>query len=55
MDTKQYLDFIRDALGNEGIRVADIANKLALQAGRITTSQYSAAARLIADAYLTQC
>lgn len=54
MDTKQYLDFIRDTLRNEGIRVADTANKLALELKRITFDQYSAAAQMIADAYLAQ-
>ena len=54
MDAKQYLDFIRDALKNEGVRVADTANKLALELRRITTDQYSAAARLIAATWLEQ-
>lgn len=54
MDTKQYLDFIRDALKSEGVRVADTANKLALELRRITTDQYSAAARLIVTAWLEQ-
>lgn len=52
MDTEQYLNFIRDALKNEGVRVADVANKLALDLKRITTDQYSAAARLIAETWL---
>lgn len=54
MDTKQYLDFICDTLRNEGIRVADIANKLALDARIITTGLYLSAARLIVAAYLGQ-
>ena len=54
MDAKQYLDFIRDTLRNEGIRVADTANKMALDAKMITTDQYLSAARLIVSAYLDQ-
>lgn len=54
MDTAQYIDFIRDALKAEGILVADTANKIALDLGRITVAQYSAAAQLIAAAYLNQ-
>ena len=52
MSTELYLNFIKDTLKAEGIQVADTANKIALKAERITTSQYSEAARLIADAFL---
>ena len=54
MNTSLYLSFIKTTLKNEGIKVADTANKMALKAGRITTAQYSAAARIIADAFLAQ-
>ena len=54
LDTDQYLDFIRTTLKNEGIQVADTANKLALEMKRITTEQYSAAARILVQAYLAQ-
>lgn len=54
MNTEMYLDFIRGAVIEEGIKVADIANKLALEKGEITIEQYSAAARILVDAYLAQ-
>ena len=54
MNTEMYLDFIRGAVIEEGIKTADIANKKALEAGKITTEQYSAAARILVDAYLGQ-
>ena len=54
LDTNQYLDFIKATLKAEGIQVADTANKLALEMGRITTGQYSAAARILVEAYLEQ-
>lgn len=54
METKMYLDFIRDTVADEGIKIADIANKKALEAGKITTEQYSAAARILVEAYLGQ-
>ena len=54
METKMYLDFIRETVDDEGIKVADIVNKKALEAGKITTEQYSAAARILVDAYLAK-
>lgn len=54
MDTKTYLNFIKKTLEDEGIKVADTANKLALEAKKITTEQYSAAARILVEAYLAQ-
>lgn len=54
METKMYLDFIRGTVAEEGIKTADIANKKALEAGKITTEQYSAAARILVEAYLGQ-
>lgn len=53
MNTNLYLDFIKNTISAEGYKIADTANKLALQAKEITTEQYSAAARLIADNFLT--
>ena len=52
MDTKQYLDFIANTIATEGYKIADTANKLALEMKRITTEQYSEAARLIVAAVL---
>ena len=52
MNTKQYIDFIKTAIETEGYKVADTANKLALEMKKITVSQYSEAARLIAAAFL---
>ena len=54
LDTNQYIDFIKAAIETEGYRVADIANKMALKMNCISTKQYSAAARLIADAFLRE-
>lgn len=52
MSTKLYIDFIKNTIESEGWNVADKANKLALEAKKITTAQYSEAARLIAKAFL---
>lgn len=54
MDTNLYLNFIRETLKNEGLQTADTANKLALEMKRITVEQYSAAARILVNAYLAQ-
>ena len=54
MDTKLYIDFIKSTLKSDGIKVADTANKIALNSKRITVEQYSAAAQIIAKAYLHQ-
>lgn len=51
--TDLYLTYIRKAL-KDSIRTADIMNKMALETKAITTAQYSAAARLIVEAYLAQ-
>ena len=52
LDTNQYLDFIKNTIATEGYKVADTANKIALEKNAITTAQYSAAARLIVAALL---
>ena len=52
IDTNQYIDFIKTTIETEGYKVADTANKMALDMNRISTEQYSAAARLIANAFL---
>ena len=49
---KMYLEFIKNTIVKEGYKVADAANKLALEMKRITVDQYSAAARLIVAALL---
>lgn len=54
LTTAQYIDFIKTTISTEGYKVADTANKLALESKAITTAQYSKAARLIADAFLAQ-
>ena len=54
MNTKLYLDFIKTTVQNEGIQIADTANKLALQMERITLDQYRAAAQILVAAYLAQ-
>lgn len=52
LDTNQYIDFIKTTIETEGYKVADKANKIALEMKRISTEQYSAAARLIAKTFL---
>jgi hypothetical protein len=52
LNNKQYIDFIKTTIETEGYKVADTANKLALEMKKITTNQYSEAARLIAAAFL---
>lgn len=52
LNTKQYLDFINNTIATEGYKVADNANKIALEMKKITTEQYSQAARLIVAAVL---
>lgn len=54
MKTEMYLNFIRNAATTEGIRVADTANKLALEMKAITLDQYRAAAQILVEAYLAQ-
>lgn len=54
LNTNQYIEFIEKTIITEGYKVADTANKLALEAKVITTDQYSLAARLIVDAYLNR-
>ena len=52
MNTNQYIEFINDTIKTEGWKIADKANKLALEMKQISTEQYSKAARLIAKAFL---
>lgn len=54
LNANQYMSFIAETLTTEGWQVADAANKIALEQKAITTAQYSAAARLIVDAFLAQ-
>lgn len=51
---KMYIDFIKNALETEGIKVADAANKLALESKRIGVELYSKAAQILVAAYLAQ-
>lgn len=52
MNTTQYIAIIKETINAEGWKVADKANKLALEMKQITTEQYSKAANLIAKAFL---
>lgn len=52
MNTTLYINFIKSTIETEGYKVADHANKIALEMKQITTSQYSEAASLIAAAFL---
>ena len=54
LDSNLYIDFIKTTIETDGYKVADEANKTALKMNRISTEQYSAAARLIADAFLKE-
>jgi hypothetical protein len=49
---EMYIEFIKNTIETEGYKVADTANKLALEQKAITTEQYSKAARLIVEALL---
>lgn len=49
---EMYINFIKNAIKTEGWKVADTANKLALESGKISQAQYSAAAQLIVKAFL---
>lgn len=49
---EMYTEFIKKTIATEGYKVADTANKLALEQKAITVEQYSAAARLIVAAVL---
>lgn len=52
LSTTQYIEFIKNTISTEGYKVADTANKMALEVKAITTAQYSKAAQLIAAAFL---
>ena len=52
MSTEMYLDFIKNTIATEGYKVADNANKIALEMKKINTAQYSEAASLIVAALL---
>lgn len=52
--TEQYIDFIKGIIEAEGWRIADKANKIALENKQINAAMYSKAARLIARAFLDQ-
>lgn len=54
MNTKLYICFIKNVIKTNGYKVADIANKKALEDKQITTKQYSEAAWLIAKAFLAE-
>lgn len=49
---EMYIEFIKNTIKSEGWKVADTANKLALESEKITLDQYRAAAQLIVKAYL---
>ena len=51
---RMYTDFIRSAIHTDGYRVADVANKLALESKQITLDQYIIAARIISAAFLEE-
>jgi hypothetical protein len=48
---EMYTEFIKNTIETEGYKVADIANKMALEQKAITLDQYRVAAKLIVEAY----
>ena len=52
INTKLYLEFIKNAIATDGYKVADAANKIALEKGAITAEQYLDATHLIVNAFL---
>lgn len=52
LTNEMYTDFINETIETKGWKIADTANKLALEMNAITTEMYSNAARLIVNAYL---
>lgn len=48
---EMYTDFIKNTIETEGYKIADAANKIALEQKAITLDQYRAAAQLIVEAY----
>lgn len=52
INAEQYIEFIKNTIETEGYKIADTANKIALEKGAITTAQYSEATRLIVNAFL---
>lgn len=50
INNKMYQSFIESTIRNEGTKVADTANKLALAQQRITVKQYLEAAKRIVKA-----
>lgn len=52
MNSKLYMDFIKNTIETEGYEVADKANKIALGTKQITIDQYCKAAQVIVKAFL---
>lgn len=52
MNSTQYIEFIKNTIKTEGYKVADKANKIALESKQITAEQYSKAAQLVVKAFL---
>jgi hypothetical protein len=51
---EMYTDFIKNTIETDGWKVADTANKLALESKKITLDQYRIAAQIIVDAVLAE-
>lgn len=54
MDTNIYINFIKKTIADEGIKVADKANKIALELKAITHEQYCKAALEIVKVILAE-
>lgn len=52
---EMYINFIKNAIETEGWKVADTANKMALESSEITQAQYSVAAQMVVKAFLNSC
>lgn len=51
---EMYIKFIKTTIATDGWKIADTANKLALESKQITLNQYRAAAQIIVNAFLAE-
>jgi hypothetical protein len=51
---EMYIKFIKTTLATDGWKIADTANKLALESKQITLNQYRSAAQIIVNAFLAE-
>ena len=51
---EMYIKFIKTTIATDGWKIADTANKLALESKQITLNQYRAATQIIVNAFLAE-